>query len=280
MSDTIKRLATYVQKGGVAKTTSSAHISVSAAQDHGLDVVLIDLAGTQNDLATNFGLKDEIESIDAPVSAIFGENWEFIQQNIDNVVERMVYDTGEGPDLIPADPGLGGANNNLANVPLDERFRVLDSFVTDELAPRYDLVIMDLPGNENNIVLNGLFAAQQTFAPLRPGEFELNQLDSLETDLETIREKHDGVNPELVMVTPTMIDRREPEHLNFAETVEAEFPEIVGPRITKTTDIGREQGNGRTIFAIENDELLETGVRARESYRDLTTELLERLEAR
>lgn len=285
MSDEIKRLATYVQKGGVAKTTSSSHIAVSAAQDHDLDVVLIDLAGTQNDLATNFGVdlptdEEDKPNPDAPVSAIFGENWEFIRTNIDDVVDRMVFGTDEGPDLIPADPGLGGANNNLANVPLDERFTVLDDFVSDELAPRYDLVIMDLPGNENNIVLNGLFAAQQTFAPLRPGQFELNQLDNLERDLETISEKHDGVDPELVMVAPTMIDRREPEHKRFAETVEDEFSEIVGPRVTKTTDIGREQGNGRTIFALEDDELLNTADRAREAYRDLTTDLLNRLEAR
>jgi len=285
MSDEIQRLATYVQKGGVSKTTSSAHVAVAAAKDHDQDVVVIDLAGTQNDLATQFGVEiptDEEDNLapDAPVSAIFGENWEFIQQNIDDLVERMVFDTGEGPDLIPADPGLGGANNNLANVPLEERFQVLDNFVSNNLAPEYDLVIMDLPGNENNIVLNGLFAAQQTLAPLQPGEFEFNQVKNLEVSLEEIGADHDGVEPELTLVAPTAIDRREPQDLTFAENVEDLYPDIVGPRITKTADIGREQGNGRTIFALDEGELLDTGVRAREAYRELTTDLLNRLEAR
>lgn len=280
MTDEIKRLATYVQKGGVSKTTSSAHVAVAAAQDHDQDVVVIDLAGTQNDLATQFGLSDEIADLDAPVSAIFGENWEFIQQNIDDLVGRMVFDTGEGPDLIPADPGLGGANNNLANVPLEKRFQVLDGFVSDNLAPKYDLVIMDLPGNENNIVLNGLFAAQQTLAPLQPGEFEFNQVKNLETSLEEIGADHDGVEPELTMVAPTAIDRREPQDKRFAENVEDLYSDIAGPRITKTADIKREQGNGRTIFALDEGELLDTGVRARTAYRELTTDLLNRLEAR
>ncbi|AEH39484.1 ParA family protein [Halopiger xanaduensis] len=276
----IKRLATYVQKGGVGKTTSSAHFAVSAAQDHDLDVVLIDLAGTQNDLATHFGLEDEVEDLDAAISAVFGDKWDFIRENIDNVVDRMVFETGEGPDLIPADPGLSGANNNLANVPLDERFQALDDFVSKDLAPRYDLVVMDLPGNENNIVLNGLFAAQHTLAPLSPGQFELNQLKNLEEDLIEITETHDDVNPELTMVVPTTINRGEPEHLAFADEVEDTYPEIVGPRIQKTADIGREQGNGRTVFALEDDELLKTGVRARDAYRELTDDLLPQLEAR
>ncbi|QCW05272.1 ParA family protein [Natrinema pallidum] len=285
MSDEIKRLATYVQKGGVSKTTSSAHVAVAAAQDHGLDVVVIDLAGTQNDLATQFGVEiptDENGDLapDAPVSAIFGENWEFIQQNIDDLVERMTFETGEGPDLIPADPGLSGANNNLASVPLEDRFTVLDGFVSDDLAPHYDLVIMDLPGNENNIVLNGLFAAQQTLAPLQPGEFELNQVKNLDTSLKEIGAGHDGVDPELTMVAPTAIDRREPQDKAFASTVEELYPDIVAPRVSKNADIGREQGNGRTIFAVDEDELLDTGVRAREAYQELTDDLLDRLEAR
>jgi chromosome partitioning protein len=39
--------AFYVEKGGVGKTTSAAHIAVAAASTHDLDVILLDLAGTQ-----------------------------------------------------------------------------------------------------------------------------------------------------------------------------------------------------------------------------------------
>lgn len=64
------RAATYVERGCVGKTTSAAHIAISARQDHDLDVLLLDLAGTQNDLATQFGLADSIVDPDARVRGI------------------------------------------------------------------------------------------------------------------------------------------------------------------------------------------------------------------
>lgn len=56
------RAATYVAKGGVGKTTGAAHIAVVAHGVHDLDLLLIESEGTQNDLATRFGLADSIEN--------------------------------------------------------------------------------------------------------------------------------------------------------------------------------------------------------------------------
>lgn len=94
----------------------------------------------------------------------------------------MVYETEEGPDLIPADDGLSGADNNLASVPVEDRYLHLDQFITNQLAPRYDLVLLDLPGKEDNITLNGIVAAEHVVAPLCPGAFECaNWTDSTTT---------------------------------------------------------------------------------------------------
>jgi chromosome partitioning protein len=268
----------FVEKGGVGKTTSAAHVAVSASQDHGLDVLLIDLAGTQNDLATQFGLGDEIEDPDAPISAVFGENWEFIRENIPNVVDRMVFETDEGPDLIPSDPGLGGADNNLANVPKEERYGKLEAFISEEIAPRYDLVIMDLPGKEDNIALNGLFAAENTVAPLKPGEFERRQLRALDEDLREIQEAHD-VEPQLTLVFATMVDRRTNLAEGFVDDLRDAYPDAAGEPVPSTQNIGNEQAAGRTLFALDEDELYATGREALEAYRANTNLLLDRIEA-
>jgi len=180
---TILSAAAYVQKGGVGKTTTAAHVAVAAAQQHDLDVLLIDL------------------------SAVFGDQWDLIRDGIDDVVDRMTFDTGEGPDLIPSDPGLGAADNNLANVAREERYDRLADFIETDLAGAYDFVLVDLPGKEDNIAISGLYAVEDVIAPLRPGAFERNQLDSLEDDLEAIRDAY-PVDPQLAMVLPTMIDRR------------------------------------------------------------------------
>lgn len=271
--------ALYVEKGGVGKTTSAAHLGVAAARDHGLDVLLVDLAGTQNDLATQFGLSDAIEDLDAPISALFGDDWSFIRENIPNVVDRMVFETEEGIDLIPADPGLGAADNNLANIPREERYHKLAELIDEDLAPRYDLVILDLPGKEDNIALNGLYAAEHTVAPLKPGEFERTQLEKLDRTLAEIASDFDGASPHLSLVFPTMVDQTTNLAERFTEDLEAEYPNVIGEAVAQTANIGNGQANGRTLFAYPDDELYNTGQRAREAYRQNTDLLLDRLHA-
>ncbi|MDS0280361.1 ParA family protein [Halomicroarcula sp. S1AR25-4] len=279
----VQRAATYVEKGGVGKTTSAAHIAV-AAHNMGHKVLLVDLAGTQNDLATHFGLSivdedtatDGGVSIDAPISAVFGDDWAFLRDNIDDLLDRMTFPTDEGPDLIPADPGLGGADNNLANVPLEERYQKLDSFVDDLVAEQYDLVIFDLPGKEDNIALNGLFAARNVVAPLKPGAFERDQLQKLDATLGEISTDLD-VDLGLALIIPTIISSQETLSESFVEYVTEEYPEIVGEPVTKTADIGNNQNNGRTLYAVPDDELYATGKRAREAYSANTEQLLTQL---
>ncbi len=273
----ILRAATYVQKGGVGKTTTTAHVGVAAARDHDLDVVLVDLAGTQNDLSTHFGITEQIEDIDIPISAVFSDEWGIVVDSVDNLLERMVFETGEGVDIIPADPGLGGADNNLANVPVDERFDKLESFVAGQLADEYDVVLLDLPGAENNIALNGLFAAGNILAPLKPGAFESEQLDNLQDDLDRIREEQ-PVDPQLSMVIPTMIDKRTNLSERFVEELRDEHPDTAAPaHVSKSQAVSNWQERGRTLFAVPDDELTATGERVRESYLENTRDLLERL---
>jgi len=275
------RAAFYVEKGGVGKTTSAAHIAVAAASEHDLDVVVLDLAGTQNDLATQFGLEDEVTDPDAPISAVFGEDWDFIVQNIDNIIDRMVYDTGEGPDLIPADAGITGADNNLASVPIEQRYLKLDQFIQNQLAERYDLVILDLPGKEDNIALNGIFAAEHIVAPLCPGAFERDQLNNLRDGLAAIREDlsdvlhtHD-VHPHLAMVIPTMISGRTKQSEEFVDDLEARYPDIAAEPVADSQNIGTFQSEGRTLYAVDEEDLYATGKRARGAYSANTTTLLE-----
>lgn len=279
--NTVARAASFVPKGGVGKTTSTAHIAVAATQDHDLNVLLIDLAGNQNDLATQFGIADEITEIDAPISAVFGERWDYFRDNIEDIFERMVFETPEGPDLIPADDGLGAEDNNLANVPREDRYDRLETFINQDVAPRYDLVLLDLPGKEDNITLNGLFTAENVIAPLKPGKFELKQLHNLRDDLESIRDDPDhDADPHLELVFATMVESGANLDDEFTDDLESEYPDIAGDPVTKSKNIGNLQNEGATLFGVERDALYSTGQRARETYRSLTDDLLARLEAR
>lgn len=281
-TDGMLSACTYVPKGGVGKTTTTAHVAVSAAQDHDLEVLVIDLAGTQNDLATQFGMRDVLDNIDAPISAIFGDQWEFIKANVDDVIGRMTYPTDEGPDLIPADDGIGAADNNLANINNDERYDKLAAFVAEFVAPEYDLLLVDLPGKEDNIALNGLFAAEDVLVPLCPGEFEANQLWALSDDLDRLRSNHAetyDARPRLSLVVPTRIDATTNLSNTFVGEIKADYGDLVTEdAVPDSANVGYGQRNGHTLFAYPDDELYSTGERAREAYRAVTTDLLTTLE--
>jgi len=278
------RVATYVEKGGVAKTTSAAHIAASAVQDHGLKTLLIDLAGTQNDIATHFGL-DEAVTVDdnsAPISAVFGDQWSIIRDGIDDVVDRMIYETSEGVDVIPSDPGLEGADNNLANVPIEERYTKLEAFISADLA-HYDFIILDLPGKGDNIAINGLVAAGDVVAPVKPGKFEQNQLAQIEEDLRIIREEDldDVALPRplrLCQVIVTMYQQNRRLQEAFVKHVEETYPDLVAPAVVnQTEDVLHVQADGHTLFGVSDEALYETGMRARDAYRAITADLLDRL---
>jgi len=102
MSTTTKRAATFLDKGGTGKTTSAAHLGVALAEA-GEDVLLIDLAGKQGDLAKHFGVWEEMqeqinEGDDWPnISTVFAEEWDQIATKLgDAAVESLIIETDEG----------------------------------------------------------------------------------------------------------------------------------------------------------------------------------------
>jgi chromosome partitioning protein len=275
------RFAAYIDKGGVTKTTTAGHMGRAMAGKHDLRTLLIDAAGRQNDLATMFGLQDETspEDLEAPLSAVFRDDWDFIKDNIPDVVDRMVFETDHpNLDLIPSDPGLEGADNQLANVPHEERFEKLNEFVNEELA-EYDAVVFDLPGKESNIALNGLLAAENVVAPIKPGKFEQKQISELDDVLQDFVDDYErDIDISLVMVIPSAINLQKNLHEKFITWVEDEFPERVSPAyVVNSANVESAPDEGRTVFDMPDDSLYSTGKRARDAYAENTAELLTRL---
>ncbi|WP_254547246.1 ParA family protein [Halomarina pelagica] len=95
------RLASFVDKGGVGKTTAVAHIGVALAE-RGLDVLLVDLAGKQGDLAKQFGMWETVrEGRDWPnITTTFQAEWSEIADQVPTAAQELIAATGEGPDLL------------------------------------------------------------------------------------------------------------------------------------------------------------------------------------
>lgn len=279
------RVATFIDKGGTGKTTVAAHLGV-AMDRLGRDVLLVDLAGKQGDLGKHFGVWEEVQrdivnDDDWPnVSTVFQDEWDIIVEKLGGgAIDDLLYDTGEGPDILPAHPGLDGLDADLGNVSdPDDRYSRFDRFLNgyvDDLG--YDVVLIDLPGITNNVTYNGLWSAGNVVSPAEMGVFESSQVESLEADLETMSANFTA-SVELQMVLPNKVDKRTNLAEEYLEDYEERYPDRLAPcTIPGSQDVRNAAHDGRTVFAIE--EPSSTAQRVRDRMTTIADDLLGRIEA-
>ena len=282
MGDTL-RAAAFLDKGGTGKTTTVAHLGV-ALTEQGHDVLLLDLAGKQGDLAKHFGVwsgyQDRIKNDEAwpNVSTVFDDAWDTIAGKLgDDAVADLVIPTEEGPDLIPAHPGLDTLDSELGNIDdARERYSRLEQFLDEYVDPlEYDIILIDLPGMTNNVSYNGLWAARHVITPVEMGPFEAEQADALRQDLEKIAENF-AVDIELSLVLPNKVDTRTNLAEEYLDAFTEAYPDAIAPAyVPYSQDIRNAAENGETAFAIPEPST--TASRAREAYLDAATALTDRL---
>lgn len=270
------RAALYLDKGGTGKTTCTAHLG-AGLQELDQDVLLIDLAGKQGDLADAFGVfetvQEDIENEDdfPNIATTMGSRWDDVADMVgaEDAVERLIYETREGLDLIPAHPDLDGLDADLGNVDdVTERYhrlrRFLDEYV--DALDRWDVVLLDLPGMANNITYNGLWAAENVVTPVAMGSFEFKQARALEDDLEKIRSNY-AVDVQLRMVIANLYDRRTNLHAKTLDEFTEEFGDTMAPEyVVDSQQIRTATADGHTLFDIPDDELATTARDARDAF--------------
>lgn len=246
--------------------------------------MLVDLAGKQGDLSKHFGLWGEVEKQiqeedDWPnISTVFQDEWDIIVEKLgDDAVDGLLLETEEGPDVIPAHPGLDGLDADLGNITdPDDRYSRFDDFLSeyvDHLG--YDVVLVDLPGITNNVTYNGLWAVGNVIAPVEMGVFESSQVEALKNDLDKIGENF-GVDIRISMILPNKVDRRTKLATEYLGEFEEAYPGEMAPGyIPVSQDIRNAANSGRTVFSLE--EPSKTARRARERFTENADELVTRL---
>jgi chromosome partitioning protein len=276
----MKTASIFLDKGGVGKTTSTAHFGV-ALSDQDLDVLLIDLAGKQGDLAKHFGVWTELPDPDERwpnIATVLSDDWSMVKEKLPDAASDMIVPTREGPDIVPAHVGLDQVDDDLASVPVPERYEMLDRFLSKDIEPLgYDVVLVDLPGLTNNVTLNGLWATERVVAPIELGEFERQQMQMLATDINDLSENFDK-DIEIAMIVPNRVDTRTNLAGELLEELDEDWNGLVAPAsVPKSQDIRNSQRTGETVLADEDDNLSATAKRAAESYRTNSEALLEKL---
>jgi chromosome partitioning protein len=278
----------FLDKGGTGKTTTIAHLGVALA-DLGNQVLLVDLAGKQGDLAEYFGffepweaiIEDEEDERSWPnIATPMTDQWANIVDmlNPTEALDRMIWETDEGPDIIPAHPDLDGMDAELGNIDdASERYSRLNEFVINYIDPLdYDVVLIDLPGLTNNVTYNGLWAARNIIAPVEMGPLEEKQAAQLDADVDSISTNFEDVELSLTMVLPNKVDNRTNLSDEYDEKYKAEYPDKYSPEfVPLSQDIRNACNNGMTAFGLEDPST--TAERAITAYRVNADALTDRL---
>ena len=202
------------QKGGVGKTTTAVNLAAGLA---GLKqrVLLVDL-----DPQGNATMGSGVEKADLNTSVYQ------VLIGMASVKECAQRCESSGYDVLPANRDLAGAEIEL--VDLEERESRLKNALS-LVAGDYDFVLIDCPPALSLLTLNGLCAANGVIVPMQCEYFALEGLSDL---VNTIKQVHANLNPDLVIIglLRVMFDTR----MTLQQQVSEQLIEHFGDKVFKT----------------------------------------------
>ncbi|MCW5661112.1 MAG: ParA family protein [Burkholderiaceae bacterium] len=170
------------QKGGVGKTTTTVNLAAALAKV-GQRALLIDLDPQGN---ATMGSGIDKRALTLSVYDVLLE--------LASVAEARRRSEVGGYDVLGANRELAGAEIELVGLERrDQRLRGALSAV----AADYDIVVIDCPPSLSLLTLNGLCSAHGVVVPMQCEYFALEGLTDL---VNTIRQVHANLNPELQII--------------------------------------------------------------------------------
>jgi chromosome partitioning protein len=244
--------------GGVGKTTTTLNLGYALAQQ-GQRVLLVDL-DPQADLSERLHLAPEEPSLAQVLGSGRGE-----------VKPVSCIWNGVRVDVIPSTLDMAGAELALAGV-LNGRERRL-SRVLKALEARYDVVLVDCPPSLSLLTSNAFYAAQGVVVPVQAQDKAYRAIPLVLATIRDVAEYNNDL-PQVLgfVVTLTGHTRIEDE---VAQAVAEDYPgQVFKTTIPRLIEYAEDSRWGKPIGAYR------PGGKGATAYRELATELLERIQPR
>lgn len=199
------------QKGGVGKTTTTLNLAAGLSR-LGRRVLVVDL-----DPQGNATMGSGVDKRTLPLSV-----YDVLLGNA-SVEEARQHAQKAGYDIVGANRELTGAEIELVGLERRER-RLRDAL--NASAALYDVVLIDCPPSLSLLTLNGLCSADGVVVPMQCEYFALEGLSDL---VNTIRQVHANLNPELSVIglLRVMFDPR----ITLQQQVSAQLKSHFGEKI-------------------------------------------------
>lgn len=199
-------IAVSNEKGGVAKTTTSASLGAALAQQ-GMRVLLVDL-----DAQANLTLSVGIDPSSTPLCSA---NMLLSAEPVLNIIRKTEV---ENLDIIPSNKSMGTAERFLP-VHQDYEYFLRNALIS--VKNDYDFVVIDCPPYLGSVTTNAFVAADLLLVPTQAEYFSIYALRNLMDSVRNIRQKY---NPKLTYrLILTMFDKRNKTHRLMHEQLRAKF---------------------------------------------------------
>jgi len=186
----------------------------------------------------------------------------------------------EGIHVAPSSIDIAGLEIDLASMMFGKE-RVL----RDALAPLlddYDMVLLDCPPSLGILTVNALVAASHVLVPVQMGVWSISGMAKLLTTINEVREGNPRL--QLLGIVLTMVEKsqlssfvRDEAH-RLLTTLELPPDLIIPVEIQRAVVFGEAPINGTSIYRYSNPDKMVSIERARDSYRQLAEEVLNRVQ--
>ncbi|MEO6974124.1 MAG: ParA family protein [Rhodoferax sp.] len=170
------------QKGGVGKTTSTVNLAAGLVKV-GQRVLMVDL-----DPQGNATMGSGVDKRQLALSV-----YDVLLESA-SIMEARVKSDKCGYDVLGANRELAGAEVEMVDI--ERREKRLKTALA-EVQDQYDFILIDCPPSLSMLTLNGLCAAHGVIVPMQCEYFALEGLTDL---VNTIKQVHANLNPELAII--------------------------------------------------------------------------------